>query len=235
MPNYAYSQKIVAETDDYERAWFIQKTYMHLALAILSFIGIEAILLNLPFTPALIKMMFASRFGWLVVLGLFIVVSWIAQKWAMSEVSREQQYLGLGLYVIAEAIVFLPLLYVAAFYANDPTLIPKAGVITLLLFSGLTFIAFTSKKDFSFLGGILKLAGFVAFGFIICSMIFGFNLGTLFAGAMVVFAGGCILYDTSNIIHHYRTSQYVAASLALFASVALMFWYVLQLLLARDR
>ena len=51
---------------------------------------------------------------------------------------------------------------------------------------------------------------------------------------LLFFAGAAILYDTSNIMHHYRLDQHVAASLALFASVALLFWYILQLLMNRD-
>jgi FtsH-binding integral membrane protein len=34
------------------------------------------------------------------------------------------------------------------------------------------------------------------------------------------------------VLHHYRVGQHVAASLALFASVALLFWYILQLLMS---
>ena len=65
-------------------------------------------------------------------------------------------------------------------------------------------------------------------------MLFDFNLGNLFAGVMVAFAAAYILYYTSNILHHYRLDQHVAASLALFASVALLFWYILQLFMNRD-
>ena len=57
-------------------------------------------------------------------------------------------------------------------------------------------------------------------------------LGTLFASLMVLLAAGSILYETSNIVHHYRTDQHVAAALGLFASVAMMFYYILYLLLA---
>jgi FtsH-binding integral membrane protein len=49
---------------------------------------------------------------------------------------------------------------------------------------------------------------------------------------MIAYAAGAILYNTSNVLHHYRPDQHVAASLALFASVALLFWYVLQLVIA---
>jgi FtsH-binding integral membrane protein len=67
---------------------------------------------------------------------------------------------------------------------------------------------------------------------IVCAIIFGFSLGIFFSLAMVVLASGYILYDTSNVLHHYRTDQHVAAALALFASVALLFWYVLQILMS---
>jgi len=107
-----------------------------------------------------------------------------------------------------------------------------AAIITGLLFLGLTVTAFTTKTNFSFLGGILKIGSFVALGIIAASCIFGFTLGLLFSGVMVAFAAGAILYTTSSIIHDYNTDQHVAASLSLFASVALLFWYVLRILIA---
>ena len=76
------------------------------------------------------------------------------------------------------------------------------------------------------------IGGFVAIGLIVASYLFGFNLGIIFCGAMALFAGVAILRDTSNIIHKYGTEQYVAASLGLFASVALLFWYILQILMS---
>ena len=66
------------------------------------------------------------------------------------------------------------------------------------------------------------------------SMIFGFHLGTWFSVAMIGFAGAAILYDTSNIMHHYPQDRYVAASMSLFASIAMMFFYILRLLMSRD-
>lgn len=115
---------------------------------------------------------------------------------------------------------------------STPDTIPIAAVITGLLFLGLTVTAFTTRKDFSFLGGILKVGGFVALGIIVCSILFGFNLGLIFASVMVVFAAAAILYSTSRVIHDYNPDQHVAASLSLFASVALLFWYVLRILIS---
>ena len=51
---------------------------------------------------------------------------------------------------------------------------------------------------------------------------------------MIALAGGWILYDTSNVMLHFPEDRYVGASLQLFASVALMFWYVLMLFMSRD-
>ena len=66
-------------------------------------------------------------------------------------------------------------------------------------------------------------------------MLFGFTLGIMFSYVMVALACGYILYDTSNVMQHYRTSQHVAASLALFASVMLLFWYVLRIVMDKRR
>jgi FtsH-binding integral membrane protein len=72
----------------------------------------------------------------------------------------------------------------------------------------------------------------VAIGAIIASVIFGFSLGIWFSALMVVFAGAAVLYDTSKIIHDYPTDRPAGAALHLFASIALMLWYVLRILIS---
>jgi len=229
---YANPYTLVADAAPSERATFIRNTYLHLGLAILAFIGLEWFLLQQSWAPGFIAKMTGGR-GWLLVLGAFMIVSWIADKLARSDASKNVQYAGLGLFVLAEAIIFMPLLYIAANYAGDSKVIMKAGITTACIFGGLTFAAFATRKDFSFLRSFLMVGGFVAMGIIVVSIIFGFNLGTIFAGAMAIFASASILYNTSNIIHHYRTDQYVAASLSLFSSVALLFWYILRIFMNR--
>jgi FtsH-binding integral membrane protein len=226
----AYSNYAAAYAPADARAQFIRRTYVHLALAVLGFLVLEYLLLNLPGVWTLAALM-TNGFNWLLVIGLFFVVSLIADRMARSEVSRGVQYAGLALYVVIEAIIFLPLMLVA-YYLTDPSVLPTAAVITGLLFAGLTVVAFTTRADFSFLRGILIIGAFVALGLIVASMIFGFTLGLIFSVAMVAFASVAILYYTSNIIHYYRTDQYVSASVTLFASVALLFYYVLQILIS---
>ncbi len=213
------------------RQQFIRRTYLHLAAAVLAFIAVEALLLRWSGAGSLIGLM-TGGYAWLITLAAFMGVSTLAERWARSDTSQGTQYLGLGVYVLAQAVIFLPLLYVAAYYSS-PDVIPTAGLITATLFAGLTFTAFTSGTDFSFLRGALTIGGFVALGLIVASIVFGFSLGLIFSAAMVVFAAASILYQTSNVIRDYRTDQHVAAALALFASVALLFWYVLRIVSSR--
>src|SRR3954468_10239832 len=195
---------LVVEAAPEARAEFIRRTYTHLAMAILAFIGLEVIFFQSGLAQRLGSVLQSGgRIGWLVVLGGFMGVSWIADKWAHSSTSLGVQYTGLSVYVLAEALIFVPILYIASTMAAD--IIPMAAIITGLLFLGLTVTAFTTRTDFSFLGGILTIGSFVALGVIVASCFFGFNLGLLFSGVMVAFAAAAILYTTSNIIHNYNT------------------------------
>ena len=65
------------------------------------------------------------------------------------------------------------------------------------------------------------------------AVVFGASLGTWFSVAMIAFAGAAILYDTQKILRHYPADREVAAAMSLFASLALLFWYVLRLLSRR--
>lgn len=215
------------------RADFIRLTYLHLGGAILAFTALTAALVNSSFSETMMRTLATSRFSWLLVLGGFMFVGWIAQRWAMSGASPAMQYAGLGLYVVAEAVIFVPLLYIASRFA--PGAIPAAGIITLSVFGGLTATVLLTKRDFSFMARALSIAGFAAMGIIITSIIFGFTLGTLFSAAMVVIAAGYVLYQTSNVLHHYPVGAHVAASLALFSTIALMFWYILRIVMSFSR
>lgn len=212
------------------RVGFIRSAYVHLAGAIVVFTLITAVLHMSGVGLSMLKLMSASKWAWIGFLGAFMVVGWLASSWADNAESNQKQLIGLGIYVLAEALIFAPLITLAATIA--PGAIGAAAFITLVLVGGLTYTAFTIKKDFSFLGSTLKIAGFVAIGAILASVIFGFSLGIWFSALMVVFAGGCVLYDTSQIIHHYPEDRPAGAALHLFASVALMFFYVLRILLS---
>lgn len=221
----------VSEASPQDRAGFIRRTYAHLLGAVLAFMGLEYALLQTELADSMLQFLMGGKFGWLLFMLAFMGASWLAQMLAHTE-SVAVQYFGLGIFVVAEALLFLPLIALAGMKAGG-SVVPMAAAITWALFAGLTTVVFTTRKDFSFLGAILKVGGWVAIGVIVASMAFGFNLGLIFSAVMVVFAAGSILYDTSNILHRYGPHQHVAASLSLFASVMLLFWYVLRLLMSR--
>jgi FtsH-binding integral membrane protein len=217
-----------------ERAAFIRRVYAHVAGALLAFVAIEYLLLVplWPLSAQILMSMFAlGKYSWLVVLGLFMLVAWLAEKWAMSDASPALQYAGLAVYTVAEAIICLPLLFVVKHVLGEPTLIGQAAILTLAVFGGLTACVFTTRKDFSYLGPILWVLSWLALGLIVAAILFGFNLGLWFALAMVGLVSGAIIYQTSNVMYHYRTDQHVAAALGLFASVVTLFYYILLALL----
>ncbi|PEN13518.1 permease [Longibacter salinarum] len=217
----------VADLDTSTRAAFIWQTYLHVAAAIIGFALLEVFLFSSGLAEPIAQAMLSVN--WLIPLGAFMVVGWLATRTAHRTESISKQYLALAGFVVAEAILFVPLL-VMAHYTAGGGVIESAAWVTLLGFAGLTGIAFYTRKDFSFLRGVMIWGGFAALGLIVAGSIFGFQLGTFFSIGMVALAGASILYDTSNVIHHFPKDRYVAAALQLFASVAMMFWYILSLM-----
>jgi hypothetical protein len=220
----------VAELGVEARSTFIWRTYGHVAAAILLFAAIESYLFESGLAAPLAQSLLG--FNWLVILGAFMLVGWLATHVAQTAQSKPVQYVALAGFVVAEAIIFLPLLAIAI--ALQPGIVESAVGVTLLGTAGLTAVAFITRKDFSFLRGLLVWGGVLALVGIVASVLFGFALGTWFSVAMIGFAGAAVLFDTSNILHHYPEDRYVGAALALFASIALMFWYVLRLFMSRD-
>lgn len=213
------------------RSGFLVRTYLHLYGAIVAFTLLEALL----FVSGLARPIALAMFGtsWLLVLGGFVIVSWIASHVAHRTESLAAQYLALSVYVVAQAIVFVPLLFIAEYYA--PGAIGSAALLTLVGFGLLTGMVFWTRQDLSFLGGMLRWAFGVGLMLIVAATVFGFTLGSLFSVAMVGLAGVAILHDTSKVLHDYPEDRYVGAAMELFASVALMFWYVLRLFLSARR
>jgi len=220
-----------------DRVSFLRKTYAHLGGALIAFALIAGGMMR--FMPEVSfgfsKWALQSRFSWLMVMVAFMLVGYIAERLARSETSRGVQYVGLGIAVLAEGIILQPLLWVlmlkfggmAAF-----SILTQAIVITVSIFVGLTLTVFISKKDFSFMRGILVVATFGALGVILASMAFGFTLGAVFCGAMILLMAGYILYQTSYVMRDFPPTGHVSAALMLFSTIATLFWYVLQLLMS---
>lgn len=212
-----------------DRSDFIWKCYAHVIGAILAFAGIEAYFFSSGIAERIALPMLNH---WWMVLGAFILAGWGASHVAHRVESKNAQYAAFAAFIVLEALIFAPMLYIASITAPD--VIDSAAGVTILGCVGLIATAMITRKDFSFLRGLLVWGFFLAIAAIIGSLIFGFQLGTWFSVAMIGFAGAAVLYDTSNIMHHYPQEKYVAASMQLFASIALMFWYILRLFMSRD-
>jgi FtsH-binding integral membrane protein len=198
--------------------------------AIVAFVGIECLLFGSGLAAPIAETMLSG--SWLLVLGAFMIVGYLANNVAARSESLPAQYGALAAYVVFEALIFVPMLYIAESTASG--VIQSAAIVTLLGFAGLTAVVFTTRKDFSFLGGMVRYGFILGLVAIVGGVLFGFELGTWFSVAMIGLAGAAILYETSNVLHQYPEDRYVAASLALFASVAVLFWYVLRLFMASD-
>jgi FtsH-binding integral membrane protein len=228
LENYS---PFISQASIEERSEFYRKTYTHVAFSILAFIGVEALLLNLVPTEFILSMM-TGKYTWLFILGLFWLGSFMCDRFAFSA-DKNTQYLGLGLYILLQAVIFLPMIYIAVSYSGFEV-INQAAVITLAMFGGLTAVVFMTNADFSFLRTAIIVGGFIALGLIVAGIIFGFNLGLWFSVLMVIIASASILYQTTQIRDQFGTHQYVGAALQIFASVMILFWYILRILMRRD-
>ena len=214
-----------------ERGRFLMRVYGHLLGAVLAFVAVEVWFFKTGLALTLARALLGVN--WMLVLGGFMVTGWLARGLAARAASPGMQYLGLGLYVAAQAVIFAPMLYIADSYADG--VIRSAAILTVLAFVGLTLVVLQTRKDFSFLGGMLRWAGILALVAIAGGVFFGWQLGTWFSVGMIGLAGAAILHDTSKIAGHWPADRHVAAALELFASVALLFWYILRLLTSSRR
>lgn len=228
--NTQYVRPVSAEAESV-RATFLQKTYMHVALAVLGFILVEAAFLNTPFIVE-IGLSMTQGWTWLFVLLGFGFASSYVENMAHEATEKSTQYLALGLFVVLYAFLFVPLIYMAIAATGGFALLQQAGVLSASLFTGLSAVAILSGKDFSFMKTGLTIGFVIAFGLIIAGILFGFDLGLWFSVAMVVLAAGSIIYQTSQIMHTHHTEQYVAASVGLFGALMLLFWYIIQILMS---
>jgi uncharacterized protein len=221
----------VATLEDAARGEFIVRVYQHLAVAVGAFIAFEALLINLGVAEAMWDVIADNSYVWLLVLGGFMVVNWMATTAAHDVLEPSRQYAGLFGMAAAQAVIFAPFLHY--FFAVEPdgtSTVLAAAVITVLGFAGLSAVAFVTRHDLSFVRPLLLWGGVASLVLIAAAILFGLELGIWFSVGMIALAGASILYHTQTIVRRYPYEAYVGASVQLFASVMLLFWFVLRLL-----
>jgi FtsH-binding integral membrane protein len=224
----------VATLDAAVRGTFLVRVYQHLLAALIAFVAFEALLINLGLAETMYDFLSGSGAAWLLVLGGFMVVNWMATNAAHDILNPSRQYAGLFGLAAAEALIFAPFLhYVFEVHSGGAATVGSAAVITAMGFAGLTAVGLTTRHDLSFLRPLLLWGGVCALVLIGAALLFGLELGTWFSLALIALAGASILYQTQTILRRYPSEAYVGAAVQLFASVMLLFWYVLRLL-SRD-
>jgi uncharacterized protein len=214
-----------------ERGAFVIRVYSHLLLAVGAFVAFETVLFSMGAAEAMYDFLIGASSAWLLILGAFMVIQWLATSAAHNLENESIQYAGLFGMAAGQALIFAPFLYLVF---NDPsngsTTVAAAAAITAFGFAGLTTVAFVTRKDLSFLRPMLMWGGIAALVLIVAAVLFGLSLGIWFSVAMIALAGGSILYQTQQIMARYPSHAHVGAAVQLFASVMMLFWYVLRLL-----
>ncbi|MGH9278806.1 MAG: Bax inhibitor-1/YccA family protein [Acidimicrobiales bacterium] len=221
----------VAQRDEATRGDFMVKVYQHLVLAIVAFAAIEAVLLATGIAEGIFNYLQGASMAWLLILGGFMIVSWLATNAAHDVMNTQRQYAGLFGLAAAYSLLFAPVLY-WFFSGGDggTSTVVAAIAITVAAFAGLSVVGYTTRKDLSFMRPLIMWGGVVALLLIVVAVLFGTELGVWFSLGMIALAGASILYQTQTILRRYPEEAYVGASVQLFASVMLLFWYVLRLL-----
>jgi uncharacterized protein len=211
------------------RTQFMGRVYGHLVGGIAAFVAAQYVLFTTGLAEAIYRVVVATN--WLLILGGFMVVSWLATHLARQARTTTGAYGGYGVLVVANALLFAAPLYQANAFV--PGAIRTAAWLSIGGFVGLSAVALTTSRDFSFLRGLLLWGGVVALLAIVGAVLFDVVLGTWFSVAMIAFAGAAILYDTQRVYQSFPAQAVVPAAMHLFSSLALLFWYVLRLVMQR--
>ena len=195
----------------------VRNTYLLLSMTLL-FSGAMAgvsMALGLPY------------FGLLITLGgyfglLFLVNLTCNSAWGLLWVFALTGFMGLTLGPILNAYT--------QFYSNGTQLVMLAMGGTGAIFLGLSGYVLVTRKDFSFMGGMVMVGILVAFLAGICAAIFSIPTLALAVSAMfVLLMSGFILYETSALIHGGQRN-YILATIGLFVAIFNLFTSLLHLL-----
>jgi FtsH-binding integral membrane protein len=230
---YTQSTTPVIYADENTRATFLVRVYQHLALAVVAFVAFETVLFVTGIAEGITDFLASSRIGWLLILGGFTIVSMIASRSAHNLGNTQLQYAGLFGLALAEAFIFAPFLYIVFNQDNGDATVGAAAVVTAVAFGGLSLVAFVTRRDLSFLRPLIMWGSFIALGLIVAAVFLSFELGIVFTLAMIGLAGASILYQTQTIIRQYPEWAFVGAAVSLFASLMMLFWYILRLFARR--
>jgi modulator of FtsH protease len=209
-----------------ERMSFVRKVYaLFFAATLFAIVGVGV---GFAF-PAL--MISVARHPWLT---FFVLIGGVMGAQAVRLVPVVN-LVALFAFTTLTGVIISPL--IAIYTQLNPASILQAGVLTIGIFGGLTAYVVISKKDFSFMRGMVVTGLIVVFLagvlnlFIVGSSALAFAIS---CAALLLFSG-FVLYDTSNIIRRYPVNEYVAGALSLYLDAFNIFLALLHILNAGRR
>jgi FtsH-binding integral membrane protein len=206
-----------------DRSQFIWRVYAHVVGGILALVAIEAYIFSSGMAEGLIRFMMQSP---ILTFFVFVGATMGAQAVARSAASTAVQYAAYAAYVFLFAAFMVPAIVYAEM--KQPGVVESAAGVTVLGAVGLIATAMITRKDFSFLRGIVTWGFMLALIAILASLFLGFQWGQWFSVAMIGLLGASILFQTSEIMRTYPTNRYVSAALELFGSIVLLFLWILR-------
>lgn len=236
---------IVADAPAADRAAFYRRTYGLVAAAFAGFAALLALFFvgfdqktGIAFALFTgLGSMIQSLGGWsiLLVMVAFWGANSVAQSMAFNRASRASQYAGLGIFVVLEALIFIPLIGYVVLTSNGDAMsvLKPAGIVTGAIIAALTALVFMTNMDFSFLKVAIVIGSFAALGVVIVAAIAGLSLGAWFSIAMIVLMATVILYQTNEIKNTLETDQHVTAAFILFSAFVTLLFYVIRFFAGR--
>ena len=188
----------------------VTRVYTKLTLSVLALALIEALVFALVGAEAVVAFTAQNvKLAGGLLLLLCIVGPMVGNAILARNPTRGKMYALLGYYVLLESAILLPLLAIAAVYFGT-TIIWQACGLTAAM-----FVALSSGEEYD--------------------KLFGFELGTWFTVALIFFACGYILYDTSNMLLYSQDDDDILCTISLFTSLMTLFFYILRLLMEVNR
>ncbi len=118
---------------------------------------------------------------------------------------------------------------VGVYFRMDPNIPVYALAATSVIFFSLSGYALVSRREFNFLGGFLFVGSLVILGAIVANIFLQMPLlSIMISAAAVLLISGCILYETSQLIHD-PDANYIVIATSLMASIWVLFLHLMRL------
>ncbi len=219
------SSSVIRE-DSHTQLSFLQKVYSLFLLGLVAAFGGSVVTLsNQDFALAVLAHFWI---GLILFLGLFFVCTAVRKIPGVNVAA-------LLAFTFVSGVFITPAILVAVMRTGGSyEVVYEAAAITGSIFVGLTAYTFITKKDFSFLGGIVSVGLWAVIGLAVILSFFHSEAGNLaLAWVTSVLFSLFILYDTSRVMQTHESDEYVSAALSLYLDFLNLFLAILRILSSR--